>query len=114
LDFSKNKSKSTDITQSSSTLKREVTNVNIINNKQNTTYPFSKNIYIVYYQRVMSRKSGVWSSVGDDGESSQEREFLRWSEKRGLTPFCYIVLTNEIIVFAFLLCRVTGHGKGGG
>jgi len=32
----------------------------------------------------------------------------------GLTPFYYIVLTNEITVFAFLLCRVTGHGKGGG
>jgi hypothetical protein len=72
LDFSKNKSKSTDITQSSSTLKREVTNVNIINNKQNTTYPFSKNLYIRYYQRVMNRKSGVWSGVGDDrGELSE-------------------------------------------
>ena len=64
-------------------------NVNIINNKQNTTYPFSKNLYIRYYQRVMNRKSGVWSSVGDDGESSQEREFLRWSEKRGLTPLLH-------------------------
>jgi len=32
----------------------------------------------------MNRKSGVWSGVGEDGASSQEREF------------------------------VTGHGKGGG
>lgn len=91
MDFSKNKSKSTDITQSSSTLKREVTNVNIINNKQNTTYPFSKNIYIVYYQRVISRKSGVWSGVEDDRESSQGREFLRGRGEKIGKDFCLYI-----------------------
>ena len=90
MDFSKNKSKSTDIAQSSSTLKREVTNVNIINNKQNTTYPFSKNLYIKYYQRVINRKSGVWRGIGDDGASPQGREFLRWSEKIG-KDFCLYI-----------------------
>ena len=32
----------------------------------------------------------------------------------GLTLFCYIVLTNEITVFAFLLCRVRDTVKGEG
>ena len=91
MDFSKNKSKSTDITQSSSTLKREVTNVNIINNKQNTTYPFSKNIYIVYYQRVMSRKSGVWSGVGDDRKRPKKPPFLRGRGEKIGKDFCLYI-----------------------
>jgi len=91
LDFSKNKSKSTDITQSSSTLKREVTNVNIINNKQNTTYPFSKNLYIRYYQRVMSRKSGIWSGVGDDRKRPKKRWFLRGGGEKIGKDFCLYI-----------------------
>jgi len=91
LDFSKNKSKSTDITQSSSTLKREVTNVNIINNKQNTTYPFSKNLYIGYYQRVMSRKSGVWSGVGDDRKRPKKPPFLRGGGEKIGKDFCLYI-----------------------
>ena len=91
MDFSKNKSKSTDIDQSSSTIKREITNVNIINNKQNTRYPFSKNLYIIYYQRVMSRKSEVWSSVGDDRKRPKKPPFLRGRGEKIGKDFCLYI-----------------------
>ena len=65
--------------------------VNIINNKQNTTYPFSKNIYIVYYQRVMSRKSGVWSGVGDDRKRPKKPPFLRGRGEKIGKDFCLYI-----------------------
>ena len=39
----------------------------------------------------MNRKSGVWSGVGDDGASSQGREFLRGGGEKIGKDFCLYI-----------------------
>ena len=58
----------------------------------------------------MSRKSGVWSSVGDDGASPQGREFLRWSEKIG-KDFC---IFSPSVLWTAPLYFATGQAGGEG
>ena len=59
----------------------------------------------------MSRKSGVWSSVGDDRGETKETTLLRGRGEKIGEDFC---IFSPSVLWTAPLYFVTGHGKGGG